>query len=306
MNIDKAQPLVTVYMPTYNRFELLQRAVDSVLQQDYRNIELIVVDDNSTDGTHQYLAEMAEKDSRFRYFINEKNSGACVSRNKAIFAANGEFITGLDDDDYFLEGHISGFVQNCKLLEHKYIALYSNSCVEYKLENDSTTRLIKYKKIKKCSHRQLLTGNWIGNQIFTKTEYLKEISGFEETLPAWQDLECWYRLLNYYKLKAYLIPQFTYVVDRSHPHERITTKKNTARLIAYEIICNKHDLSSRQRETLKLLLKPDASISLRTTSIVSGFIQAPSVPNFKRTISLMSFQLREKVKRKGGFKIFWH
>lgn len=298
MQTDKSQPLVTVYMPTYNRVELLQRAVDSVLKQDYRNIELIVVDDNSTDGTHEYLVRMAEKDSRFKYLINETNSGACVSRNKAIFAAKGEFITGLDDDDYFLDGHISGFVEYCKLLEHKYIALYSNTYIKYKPEIDSMLKLMKYKKIKSCSHHQLLTGNWIGNQVFTKTEFLKEIGGFEESLPAWQDLECWYRLLNYYTRKACLIPQFTYTVDLSHPHERITTKKNTARLIAYSIICNKHNLSSGQRETLKLLLKPDKNISLRTISIISGFIQAPSVTNLKRTISLMSFQLSKKIKRK--------
>lgn len=96
MNANKTQPLVTVYMPTYNRVDLLQRAVESVLSQDYKNIELIVVDDNSTDDTHKYLSKIVEEDSHFRYFINEKNSGACISRNKAIFSTNGEFITGLD------------------------------------------------------------------------------------------------------------------------------------------------------------------------------------------------------------------
>lgn len=296
MNTDKPQPLVTIYMPTYNRVELLQRAVHSVLKQDYTNIELIVVDDNSKDGTHAYLAKMANEDSRFRYFINEKNSGACVSRNRAIFEANGEFITGLDDDDYFLDSHISGFVQNCNLLEHKYIALYSNTYIKYKLESDDNLKLMKYRKIKSCSHRQLLTGNWIGNQVFTKTDFLKEIGGFEESLPAWQDLECWYRLLKHYKRKACLIPQSTYTVDLSHPHERITTKKNTARLIAYNVICNKHQLSFGQRETLKLLLKPDESISLRTISILSGFVQVPNIPNLKRTISLISYQLKKRLK----------
>jgi len=99
-------PLVTVYIPTYNRLELLKRAVKSVLDQDYSNIELIVVDDGSSDGTVDYLECVSQADQRVRYFVNEVNSGACVSRNKAIWAEKGEFITGLDDDDYFLNDRI--------------------------------------------------------------------------------------------------------------------------------------------------------------------------------------------------------
>lgn len=287
MKTDKSQPLVTVYMPTYNRVELLQRAVDSVLQQDYRNIELIVVDDNSTDGTHEYLAKMADEDPRFKYFINEKNSGACVSRNKAIFAAKGEFITGLDDDDYFLPNHISEFVNKCYLIADECIALYSQTYLKEK----NVSKLIYGKRVRSCTHHQLLTANWIGNQIFTRTIYLKQIGGFEESLPAWQDLECWYRLLKTYNKKAVLVSNYSYVVDVSHPHERITSKKLTSILKAYKIFVKKHNLSNREKTILKLHLTPYSNEPPDFLPIVYGLLNNFSLVNTKRTISFFKAKL---------------
>ena len=89
------EPLISVYIPTYNRLELLKRAVQSVQNQTYKNFEIIIVDDNSSDGTQDFLVGLAKVDSRIRYFFKDKNSGACVSRNIAINLAQGELITGL-------------------------------------------------------------------------------------------------------------------------------------------------------------------------------------------------------------------
>src|SRR5690606_21493496 len=109
------RPLVTVYIPTYNRLNLLRLAVVSVLNQDYENIELIVVDDGSSDGTVEFLSVLSAKESGVRYLVNEKNAGACVSRNRAIEIARGEFVTGLDDDDYFFPERIRLFVEAWKM-----------------------------------------------------------------------------------------------------------------------------------------------------------------------------------------------
>src|SRR4030067_1733348 len=93
--------LVTVYIPTKNRLELLQRAIKSVQTQTYPNIELIVVDDGSTDGTREYL-EKEVGVGNFKAIFHDKSLGACATRNAAIKSSRGELITGLDDDDYFL------------------------------------------------------------------------------------------------------------------------------------------------------------------------------------------------------------
>lgn len=275
-------PLVTIYMPTYNRVELLKRAVESVLSQNYENIELIVVDDCSSDGTHQYLDDMANKDSRFRYFINDKNSGACVSRNRAIFLANGEFITGLDDDDYFLPNRISNFVESWKVRREDCIALYSNSY--FSNVKDKTLRV---NRIKKCSKSDLIFFNWIGNQVFTRTEWLKEINGFDENLPAWQDLECWYRLLCFNNTKAYLVPEYSYFIDASHPHERITTGKTKAILKAYSHICEKYQFNYIQRKILALQITSYSDKKPEISGVLLGLIISPRKHTLKKTLMML-------------------
>jgi glycosyltransferase involved in cell wall biosynthesis len=236
------KPLVSVYIPTYNRVQLLTRAVNSVLNQTYENIELIVVDDCSTDGTVQFLEKLTKKDSRIKYFQNEQNSGACVSRNKAIMEAKGEFITGLDDDDYFLSNRIEDFFKNWNFFLSKnsnMICLFSDVI----LKSNGFRNNKKVKKPKKVKQHDLLVANWIGNQIFTKTDSLKFVL-FDEKLKMWQDLDCWYRLLSKDKI-ALNTKSYTCVVDMSHPHERITFKKIENVYKTFEYLKDKYKLNKQ-------------------------------------------------------------
>ena len=90
--------LVSIIMPSYNTSKYIKETIESVLVQSYENWELIIVDDCSTDNTddvvNQYLA-----DERIHYMKNEKNSGAAVSRNRALREAKGKWIAFLDSDD---------------------------------------------------------------------------------------------------------------------------------------------------------------------------------------------------------------
>lgn len=112
-------PLVSVYIPTYNRLNLLKRAVNSVLAQDYLNIELLIVDDGSKDGTADYLKRLSLLDERVKFLLNEKNYGACICRNKAIDISSGELITGLDDDDYLCRIGYQALLKHGKTEEEK-------------------------------------------------------------------------------------------------------------------------------------------------------------------------------------------
>lgn len=284
------QPRVTVYIPTYNRVKLLQRAVESVLNQDYKNIELIVTDDRSTDDTADYLMKISKVDTRVKYFINKENSGACVSRNKAIFTANGEFITGLDDDDFFLPNRISDFIISWDKAPKDCIALYSNSIV--KNSNDS---YLPIKRIRSCTYKDLICCNFIGNQIFTKTDYLKQIGGFDDNLSAWQDFECWYRLLSFYDLKAYLSSSHTYVVDVSHPHERITIKHAKTIMSAYEYLCQKHKLTTNQRKILEMQLTPYTKAIPKLSSILRSLAFVPQLYNIRTTLSVTYNSFKRKI-----------
>ena len=103
MGIDKnvKNPLVSVIIPTYNRANLLKRAINSVLNQTYKNLEIIVVDDGSTDNTEEIVKEY--QDSRIQYILLPENRGVSSARNRGVKSSRGNFISLLDDDEYLPE-----------------------------------------------------------------------------------------------------------------------------------------------------------------------------------------------------------
>jgi len=98
--------LVSVVIPTYNRAGLIERAVDSVLTQNYSQLEVIVVDDGSQDNTADRMMKRYGKDSRVRFF-RIPNSGVCGARNRGLKEVRGEYIAMLDSDDYWLPGKLA-------------------------------------------------------------------------------------------------------------------------------------------------------------------------------------------------------
>ncbi|WP_180008011.1 glycosyltransferase [Acinetobacter sp. YH16057] len=242
------QPLVTVYIPTFNRVELLKRAVKSVQSQTYKNLEIIIVDDCSTDGTQLYLEQLAKEDIRVRYFLKENNSGACVSRNIAIENAKGQFITGLDDDDYFLERRIEDFLNRFVTLNKSNIALYS--LYSYKINKNKiiTPKMAFLIRKSCCTQEDILINNYIGNQIFIETHVLKNNGLFDVKLKSWQDFELWYRLLG--NMEFFLVRDATYIVDISHPFERISGKKIQNIKISFQYFKNKHNLKGEKENLL--------------------------------------------------------
>lgn len=98
-----SQPTISVIMSTYNRFDLLPRAVDSILNQTYKNFEFIIIDDGSTDDTPEILRNYAQKDHRVIVLTNSSNKGLVFSLNRGLEIARGQFIARMDDDDFSLE-----------------------------------------------------------------------------------------------------------------------------------------------------------------------------------------------------------
>jgi glycosyltransferase involved in cell wall biosynthesis len=103
--------LVTVCITTYNRKDLLPRAVSSVLNQSYPHLELVIVDDCSDDGTQEVVSELQKKDERIQYIRHEANKGLAAARNTAIFNCQGVYFTFVDDDDRWTENYLAEFVK---------------------------------------------------------------------------------------------------------------------------------------------------------------------------------------------------
>jgi len=95
-------PLVSIIIPTYNYGKYLSRAIESCLRQSYKQIEIIVIDDGSSDDTRQIVARYTDV-----VYLFQQNQGVSVARNTGLLAARGDFVAFLDADDYLLEDSIS-------------------------------------------------------------------------------------------------------------------------------------------------------------------------------------------------------
>lgn len=214
---------ISVYIPTHNRVNLLKRAIESVLDQTFTNFEIIVVDDGSSDGTWDYLSELAKENSKIRVFRNDKPKGACFSRNLAINNAVGTYITGLDDDDYFMPSRLEMFYEKRNLLKN-----YSFISSSLRTFNDDGEGALHYNYEKSISLSALSCRNIVGNQIFTLTERMVYVDGFDTNLKAWQDYDMWLRLVEAFGTGIHFDLQ-SYRMDVSEDRVRISNSTNRAR-----------------------------------------------------------------------------
>lgn len=97
------QPKISIIVPTYNRSEFLIRCVDSVLEQDYENLEIIIINDCSTDNTSEVVKSKYGNNNKVVYIENETNLGPGGNRQKAYLKSKGEYIIFADDDDFYIE-----------------------------------------------------------------------------------------------------------------------------------------------------------------------------------------------------------
>jgi glycosyltransferase involved in cell wall biosynthesis len=251
---DTGDGLVSVYIPTRNRVGLLEKAVKSVLSQTYENIELIVVNDASTDDTERFLLRVAKLDPRLTYVSNSRPRGAPASRNIAIQKSGGVFVTGLDDDDEFLPERIGAFVDYWALLIRcgvRPACLYAQDIWVQNGLRHHTTR-----KKSSVTAEQLLDYNYIGNQIFAPKAHFIGAGLFDENLPAWQDLDLLIRLLQCFG-QAHLLDMATYLFDATPRPDRISSQEKKIRK-AFELVAEKHSQGSALlRKTLFLQMFQD-------------------------------------------------
>jgi len=105
-------PLISIIVPIYNRQETINVCIDSILSQDYANIEIILIDDGSKDASGTICDNYKKSDKRIKV-LHQQNSGVSTARNNGIKIANGEWITFVDSDDAILPNHISCMARYC-------------------------------------------------------------------------------------------------------------------------------------------------------------------------------------------------
>lgn len=192
-----SDPLVSVIIPTYNRANLVGAAIRSVLSQSYENVELIVVDDGSTDNTCEVLAGFQSAIS----IVRQPNAGPAIARNRGIAAAHGEIIAFLDSDDLWMPTKLERQVRSLQTAGPETLCSLCNCTVVY-ANGDRTTTFDIADLHPSCS-----TGMWVNpvevllnrfvlfNQaVIIRREALERVGYFDETLRFGEDYELPFRL----------------------------------------------------------------------------------------------------------------
>jgi len=205
-------PKVSVIIPTYNRAQVVGEAVDSVLAQTYRDHEVIVVDDGSTDGTgevmHNYVARFAERVS----YLRQRNVGAPAARNAGLRAATGEYVAFLDSDDVYLPRRLevgAGALEDDPHCGASYVDAQTV---------DAQGTVLLHSRVRRFGGPAsgwilpaLLRGDPIQtNAITIRRSVLDEVGLFEEKLWSGQDTDLWWRIAKRYPMRG--LPEVLVVI----------------------------------------------------------------------------------------------
>ena len=129
--------LISVIIPVYNAEKTIEKCIDSVLLQSFRNFELILIDDGCQDSSPQICDEYAKHDSRV-IVIHQQNCGVSRARNAGLNIAKGEWITFIDSDDYITQGYFEEVLESHEdILIHGYERRWMDGKIEYTLSSES-------------------------------------------------------------------------------------------------------------------------------------------------------------------------
>ena len=272
---DTKYPLVSIVTATHNRSDLVQRAINSLLNQTYKNIEILVIDDGSSDDTQEVLNNYS--DSRVHILKNNIAKGACHARNKGIFLAKGEFITFLDDDDEFFPDRIEKMLDawNDKWA---YIATGYKYITKTKESNRIPNEIITL--------NDMLFQITTGNSIFTKKERLISLGGFDENLSSSQDYDMWLRLNHNYG-DCFCIQEVLFIMHTEHEKPRITISKKKFQGHFHFYKKHKDIMNYEQRKSKIFEL-----IKYKNKKI--GFIKLFQLGNKRSKTEIMNFYLGQR------------
>lgn len=244
---DTPLPTVTVIIPTYNRGHVIRRALHSVLHQTYQSLEVIVVDDGSTDNTEAIVESF--NDPRILYIRHETKLGAAAARNTGIKAASADFIAFQDSDDEWLPEKLG-----------KQMKVFEDTAPEVGVVYTDMWRIKGEKRQYKHSpiirpedgtvYEQALDrvmGIGIGTAVIRR-ECFHKAGVFDEEFPRFIDLEIFIRLSKYYYFYHINLPLVNY-----YDMGEGISKNDEALITAYELIFKKHSFGILKNK--KLLAK---------------------------------------------------
>ena len=186
------EKFVSVIIPTYNRIVRLQKAIDSVLSQVYANLELVVVDDGSSDDTAQLLSSYEKKIDRRFVTVYQENRGPAAARNRGVAESSSEYLAFLDSDDWLHPDKIGlqlaamERTRDC-LISHTQEIWYRNgTLLNQKHRHRKDSGDIFNRCLELCAVSM--------STVMMKRELIEQMGGFDEQLPCCEDYDYWLRI----------------------------------------------------------------------------------------------------------------
>lgn len=225
------KPFVSVIIPTYNRSAYVKDAIESVLSQSYSNLEIIVVDDGSTDDTRDVITLFAD---RVRYFYQD-NKGPSSARNMGISEATGDFVAFLDSDDLWrqdkLEKQLKLFGENSRL----GLVASGHDVINHRGEH-ILSYILKPKELNQLHSRRIIRNLFSTPSVLVRKSCFDSVGVFDEKLYFAEDWDMWLRIISAYDAAMVNEPLATI---RNH-QESITREYSDKNLADWESVIARH------------------------------------------------------------------
>ena len=252
-DISARQPLVSVILPTYNRAWSLKTAMDSVLFQDYPNIELIVIDDGSEDHTQKLLQAYKNK----ILVLSQENAGVSAARNRGIEKSRGDFIALLDSDDAWdrrkISCQIDFFKANPKALicQTQEIWIRNHKRVNPKIKHEKPSGMIFEQSLNLC----LVSPS----AVMMKKEIFEQKGYFNENFLVCEDYDLWLRISS--TLPVFLIDK-PYTIKNGGHKDQLSNQhsQDKFRIHSLKSLLNSNTLTKEQSLKAKKVFKKKCAI----------------------------------------------
>lgn len=269
---------ISVLIPTYNRAELLERAIKSVLAQTYHNYEIIVIDDGSTDNTQQVIHRYRHK---LRYF-SQLHRGVSAARNLGLEKSTGTWVAFLDSDDYWLPTKLERQMQFLRQQPHLMIAQTEEQWIRHGVPVNPMKKHQKYGGwiFEKCLPLCIISPS----AVIVHQKIFNDVGVFDESFPVCEDYDLWLRVALKYEIG--LLPEKLIVKTGGHA-DQLSHKywgMDRYRVRALEKILQENLTPSQRLAVLQEIVR-------KLTILTNGRAKHPQLPNIYKP-KLLEYQQR--------------
>lgn len=258
--------IVSVNLTTYNRALTLSKCLESIINQTYRDIEIIIIDDCSSDNTTEIVKKYQVKDNRIKYFRHSTNFGNAQARNTALENCKGFYVAFIDDDDEWIDkDKIKKQVEIFENSDDQKLGIVCSGIIRSKGNGE---KRVEIAKVPKDIKYQVLKGGFIHNStVLTKKNILEEVGGFDLNVCRGVDSEFFRRMIVLYGYNVIFMDAITTQYNEDSEN-RMTSIVNCDGYL-------KHITSQlfNIKKYLKYLIKKPSTLFIRIMIIIKLFFR---------------------------------